>query len=121
MGILLSVGKLTNVEDRISEQNRGSVHSLHTTTTMSSKKQATYKGENSQGNQYTQYSDGGYAYRNTNTTSSGQQWTSNYYSPKGDGAGFYKSSGCGECGAPGTQFYQNSRGDRSYSSTYGQR
>merc|ERR1712212_386938 len=102
MGILLSVSKRTNVVDRIYEQRLSLLPSYD--YNMSSKKQATYKGENSQGNQYTQYWDGGYAYRNTNTTSSGQQWTSNYYSPKGDGAGFYKSSGCGECGAPGTQF-----------------
>ena len=75
----------------------------------------TSSGVNSQGNSYTSYAGGGYAYNNA--PSSGQPHGSTYFTPTASsaasGAGFYSSKG-GAGGGP--SFYQNSSGGRSYSS-----
>ena len=62
-------------------------------------------GVNSQGNTYTNYSNGGYSYNNA-PSSSNNNSGSHYYSPSGGTSGFYTQNG-GKSGG-GYSFYQNS-------------
>ena len=69
-------------------------------------KQVSGSGSNSQGNSYTNYSDGGYRYSNSNGSS--------YYSPSGNGAGFYSGGASSNPSSGHSSFYQRTDGSRNY-------
>lgn len=82
-------------------------------------KEATYQGTNSQGNSYTNYSNGGYRYSNAPTSSGGTggERGSSYYAPTGSsGGGFYTSNG-GKSGG-GYSTYTNPSGSTKTVSDY---
>lgn len=68
-----------------------------------------HQGTNSQGNDYTQYNNGGFRYNNNDASG---KTTSSFYD-NGKGSGFYRQNNTAE--APGYKFYENqNQGTRTY-------
>ena len=80
---------------------------------MSSKRECTNTGTNSQGNEYRAYSDGAYSYKNYN--SSGE--TSGRYYNTGSGHDFYNPSGASRSDGQQAWHGNQNTGERTYTAS----